>query len=60
MNLLSIIITAAVFILFYCLAWLFDDFWHIDYDVNDVSIYFGKNEYYDTDMAYQDYLERNK
>lgn len=44
MSLLQLFISILTFIIFYCLAWLLEDYWHIETTIDDVSIYFGRKE----------------
>ena len=44
MSLLQLFIAILTFIIFYCVAWLLDDYWHIETTIDDVSIYFGRKE----------------
>lgn len=42
MSLLQLFIAILTFIIFYCVAWLLEDYWHIETTIDDVSIYFGR------------------
>ena len=44
MSLLQLFISILTFIIFYCAAWLLEDYWHIETTIDDVSIYFGRKE----------------
>lgn len=44
MSLLQLIISILTFIIFYCVAWLLEDYWHIETTIDDVSIYFGRKK----------------
>ena len=44
MSLLQLFIAILTFIIFYCVALLLEDYWHIETTIDDVSIYFGKDE----------------
>ena len=44
MSLLQLFISILTFIIFYCVAWLLEDYWHIETTIDDVSIYFGRKE----------------
>ena len=44
MSLLQLFIAILTFIIFYCAAWLLEDYWHIETTIDDVSIYFGRKE----------------
>lgn len=44
MSLLQLFIAILTFIIFYCAAWLLEDYWHIETTIDDVSIYFGRKK----------------
>ena len=44
MSLLQLFISILTFIIFYCVAWLLEDYWHIETTIDDVSIYFGRKK----------------
>ena len=44
MSLLQLFIAILTFIIFYCAAWLLDEYWNIDVTPDDITIIFGKDE----------------
>ena len=44
MSLLQLFISILTFIIFYCAAWLLEDYWNIETTIDDISIYFGRKK----------------